>query len=354
MNWNKNHNIILPDIADFPDCHKFKKVERTKAIKKSVKESQRSLDKGDYDRFSKSLTALIEESDRQSPLPEKLKSIRAKQFTRIREMGRQHIQDEKRKLSVSRSDLPDSEAYRALEHDGVYQTSIDSKKIELLLAEKIKTLMLKTPDEMERGYDRSITLSRDDAEVFNEINHRYKAAGLLDAVSKYHHSGDLKVKSICLHVAAPEDTHYNQTLKDSSHNTKLVGLHFDPKYVMKSLLYLNDVDEGSGPFTFLPGSHRWWFPSASKVFAKGMSVGNYLNSEGHRQVAMQLPQGLRTNSIVGRLIPDGTPLSDRLLANEILYTGARGTALLFDPSTGFHRGGLCKSKRRINLQIVFG
>ena len=39
--------------------------------------------------------------------------------------------------------------------------------------------------------------------------------------------------------------------------SSLIGMHFDPKAVMKSIIYLNDVGEESGPFSVVPSTNRW-------------------------------------------------------------------------------------------------
>lgn len=49
---------------------------------------------------------------------------------------------------------------------------------------------------------------------------------------------------------------------DEVDTTSKRGFHVDVLYppLLKAFIYLNDVDEaGDGPYTIVPGSHRWWF-----------------------------------------------------------------------------------------------
>ena len=89
-----------------------------------------------------------------------------------------------------------------------------------------------------------------------------------------------------------------------------------------------------------------------RIFAWGTSVGNYCHNPEHRIVANAFPKRYRKNSIIGRLIPDGSELSDFLLAETTEYLSDTATVMIFDPTFGFHRGGICKSGTRINLQVI--
>jgi len=95
--------------------------------------------------------------------------------------------------------------------------------------------------------------------------------------------------------------------------------HRDPddKKMLKMFLYLNDVDEESGPFMYLKGSH---------------SMGRH-----SRLFPGKPPQGT----------PKFPKIEDDMLPREdiILATGKSGT-LIFADTSGLHKGGLAKSKNR--------
>lgn len=95
--------------------------------------------------------------------------------------------------------------------------------------------------------------------------------------------------------------------------------HFDYDYpaFVKLFFYLTDVDEGSGPFAFIEGSHR-----AKPVWRDGRFGDQEL---------------LRDHSLEGR---------------ERRLTGEAGTLLVVDTS-GFHKGTPVASGRRLILQLEF-
>lgn len=354
LNWNKEHYMTLPDMKDFPDCSVLPSIDEDEEILLTLSHIESALKKNNKILFAQLLKKLSKLCLVKAPNEVSLK-IWEEQYSSILQMGRQSIDDRIRKNTINRIDLKETDDYHQLNNLGYISFKISTKRLRKLLKSKINSLLSQNRLELNRGYDRSLFLNaKDDAAVFQELNRVYSKQGKLDAIAKYHHCKSVSVRSVCLHVCSPEDTHYLQTLKDCDTIPKLVGLHFDPKYVMKSLVYLNEVDLESGPFSFVPGSHRWWFDDLERIFAKGVSIGNYLNSPEHRLVAMQLPTQVRKNSIVGRFIPDDSELSNKLLADEKKFLSKDGNCIIFDPSTGFHRGGICSSGKRINLQIIFG
>jgi hypothetical protein len=93
---------------------------------------------------------------------------------------------------------------------------------------------------------------------------------------------------------------------------------FDDKHLLKAFLYLDDVDEGAGPFEFVAGSQpggryhgvRPWQP---------MGYGRVPEEDVSREVP---PDAIRT------------------------FTAPRGT-LIFCNTSGLHRGGFATSHPRI-------
>lgn len=76
----------------------------------------------------------------------------------------------------------------------------------------------------------------------------------------------------------------------------------------KSFLYLDDVDEGNGPFAYIPGTHRSHVRRIAKQLRRGSQATGFTDEE--------------LRSVIG---------------NEVRLTGAAGTLILADVR-GFHRG----------------
>lgn len=118
--------------------------------------------------------------------------------------------------------------------------------------------------------------------------------------------------------------HYNiwQNLKTTRPATQSQLWHRDPedRYILKLFVALEDVDEGSGPFTYAAGSHR-----------KGLArtVPEYTHKDGgtprsnDQQMAAAVPA-----------------------AQWVTCTGAKGTVIFAD-TQGYHRGGLARDHDRV-------
>jgi hypothetical protein len=99
---------------------------------------------------------------------------------------------------------------------------------------------------------------------------------------------------------------------------------FNDKHLLKAFLYLVDVDEGTGPFEYVPGS------------APG---GRYADAWPWRPLGENYP-------------PDGE-LERRIPADGVrTFTGEKGT-LLFCNTSGFHRGGFATTKPRVLATVTY-
>lgn len=98
--------------------------------------------------------------------------------------------------------------------------------------------------------------------------------------------------------------------------------HRDPeeKRTMKVFIYVNDVDESNGPFTYVRGSHPTSKSRYAGLFPQVLPYGSY---------------------------PDAARLEDLIDPKDIvLATGNSGTVIFCD-TAGIHRGGLAAKGKRI-------
>lgn len=104
--------------------------------------------------------------------------------------------------------------------------------------------------------------------------------------------------------------------------------HFDREdnYILKVFLYLNDVDEGTGPFTYAPGTHR-----------KGKFWG--------KQPEYDLENGVRrsTDEQMSAVVPAG---------DWIRGVGKKGT-IIFADTRGFHKGGEARTGDRLMYTCMY-
>jgi len=104
--------------------------------------------------------------------------------------------------------------------------------------------------------------------------------------------------------------------------------HRDPedRYIVKVFICLSDVDDGAGPFTYAPGTHR-------KGAVRGAAPFLYMDGATTRSDDTQM------ETIVPR-------------ERWIKGTGSAGT-IIFADTHGYHKGGLCRFHDRIMYTAEF-
>ena len=104
--------------------------------------------------------------------------------------------------------------------------------------------------------------------------------------------------------------------------------HYDREdnYILKVFLYLDDVDQGTGPFTYAPGTHRKGkLRSANPEFA--------------------IEGGVRrtTDEQMSAVIPE---------SEWIRGTGKKGT-IIFADTRGYHKGGEARTRDRLMFTCMY-
>jgi hypothetical protein len=127
-----------------------------------------------------------------------------------------------------------------------------------------------------------------------------------------------KIEYVDMWYSVPQPEEANRKASQRWHRD------FNDKHLLKAFLYLVDVDEGTGPFEYIPGS------------APG---GRYSNEWPWRPLGETYP-------------PDGA-VEERIPADAIkTFTGPKGT-LLFCNTSGFHRGGFATAKPRVLATVTY-
>jgi hypothetical protein len=187
-------------------------------------------------------------------------------------------------------------------------------------------------------------------------------------------------KPMEFHYAALDHAHdgqdwYQSCYGDKGINTaKTVYMHFDADCdIIKAMLYLKDVEDRDGPFSFVTGSHHWERPRFATAVQRGFDAASneefpltedrldYLSGyyrprfklAEYRRNHLSLPAALRGSTHFGDDLLDGSHLSSALLEQEHVFTGPAGTVVMFDGSHGIHRGGQTKEGSRWAVQIAF-
>lgn len=104
--------------------------------------------------------------------------------------------------------------------------------------------------------------------------------------------------------------------------------HYDREdnYILKVFLYLNDVDEGAGPFTYAPQTHP-------KGVLRGREPEYFLEKNVRRT----------TDEQMSAVVPK---------ENWIKATGKKGT-IVFADTRGYHKGGEARTSDRLMYTCMF-
>ncbi|MEQ1761680.1 MAG: phytanoyl-CoA dioxygenase family protein [Pyrinomonadaceae bacterium] len=104
--------------------------------------------------------------------------------------------------------------------------------------------------------------------------------------------------------------------------------HFDREdnYILKVFVYLKDVDEGTGPFTYAPRTHR-------KGILHGMEPEYFVEKNVRRTTSEQM----------AAVVP---------AENWVKATGKKGT-IVFADTRGYHKGGESRTSDRLMFTCMF-
>lgn len=237
----------------------------------------------------------------------------------------------------------------ALAQEGVIGEKLDTDPLLDFFYDDIRDLLARPSEEPEIDKIDSVTVRKDEAAT--KAVTEYLNQGRLLKEASHYRGRELKVRDVTVQVSRPSDRHHYQQFRDCETVTRLLNLHVDPKPgITKAIIYLGEVDDSNGPFQSVSGSHHWRRDEIDQIFAWGNSVGNYCHTPGHRRAANALPKPYRGNAIIGRLIPDDSDMCQFIEARLESWPSEKANTLVFDPCFLFHRGGLCKTRTRVNLQ----
>ena len=354
-----DHGLTLPDIADFPDAGKVTYPSNKVDWLPYDGEFNVAMREYNIEKFQVAYTKLCGDifGSGEVDLSGEARAAHQQQSSRIMQFVGLYFNSCKNQ--VDRDDIPDNKISNDLDKYGCSHFKIDPVKIQaikMMLSEQIDRLLaIQDHEAKPHFYDRFVTMRKADRpDVFNAVEKIFDDNNVFTGASKYNRNNkNLALDTIALHIATPTDTHHYQTLKDLPTVSDTISLHMDPKFnLIKSILYLQDVDEDSGPFTTVPTSNRWYYDPFERMVACGNSTGNYLDNQHKRDALLCMPSKMRKNVILGRYIRNGTQQSKMLLSKMHKYTSDHADCIIFDPTQTLHRGGLCNKGHRINLQIL--
>jgi len=330
-----DHGFVLPDIASFPDVANEPRNESEDLS--DIENLRNSIRNKDMSAFKSGYMKYVKHHD-------------SKLFSKLDQMFNHYCNFPKSRVDMS--GIKSNKIYDDLYENGVSFLDLNLDKCKKIVKPYVDELLGREdwrppPGRMDR------LKKMNDTPLRAEISKIFEESGIINAASKYNKGNRiLKVANVVLHVSTPTDTQWQQFLYDCSTITKTTNMHIDPKEdVIKSMVYLDDVDEDSGPFSYVQKSNRWIHDEVQDVFGRSITTGSYCYTPKVRSAVFQFPKSLRVSFNFGRLLLDNTPEQDRMLNDQTVFTSSLGNVCVFDPA-GIHRGAVCNTKNRIALQVL--
>lgn len=269
---------------------------------------------------------------------------------------------------------PDSanakKVYDELVGNGITVSSIPEKAIEKFTNDiEVYTKELKKKCG-EQAYGRNAIALPRRSSYWRIIEHHMEQSGFQKGAAAFY-GGNLVVTGCGLEHSSEGQTWWKDCYADAGLPTnKCVYMHNDYDYdYVKSLVYLNEVNDANGPFCYIPESHHWTRPLSLSFYIKELELllakkvrsglaqkevyyRPAMKHEAGRKLFISFPSIFRQLSHFGDDILDGSVLSNELLAKELRVTSNKGNFMFFAGGSGIHRGGTVYKGERWALQIT--
>lgn len=339
----KDHWFKLTDIAEFPELKDEWRLQDP--CDQELEQMESAISSVNYTQFTNALDKIFAKSKDIELLPKEKKY--ANKWKNEKLPGYfNHCCKYNRRSNIVKNDS----VFNDLFETGVHSCSVDIKGLVKKLQKNIDSLTnMKITNHRVDRYDRMLACDKETVIMVSDI---FKKTGILKASSNYN-GRNLSVTNVVLLVSKPNDTHYRGFMLDCKEEPETICYHIDPKEdVMKAMIYLNDIDDQAGPFSYIPTSNRFMINKLQQMFGRSITTGSYCHTPDARRSIFRLPKRLRVSYNFGRLLLDNTDLSKKILQEHIVYTTDKANCVAFDPGAGIHRGAFCKSKNRVALQVL--
>lgn len=129
--------------------------------------------------------------------------------------------------------------------------------------------------------------------------------------------------------------------------------HVDTAWgITKMIVYLGEVGDGNGPFSYVRGSHRARDGFWGRLVRKANDYAGLSSTRAPmRRLFAALPRVLQRKAAFGPDVRDDHPMAGDLLRAEWRVTSDHGHGILFDPD-GVHRGGMVREGQRRVIGVL--
>ena len=211
------------------------------------------------------------------------------------------------------------------------------------------------PGQARTWKDTSLPIGKDEAEqLYKDVRTALKTRGILGAAETYVGHA-VKIKNLDLQINDPTDAHWRNHFADAGvPDPSTAYMHIDSVRRVKCMIYLTDVTDRTGPFSYVLGTNAIRLGFLEDIIRKANDISRLDRCDREtRELFSALPKVLQRKSEFGNDLHDSMPEVAALLASEHFFTSDDGNLILFD-NNGIHRGGMVLEGKRIILQVPLG
>jgi hypothetical protein len=123
---------------------------------------------------------------------------------------------------------------------------------------------------------------------------------------------------------------------------------------LKAIIYMTDVDERTGPFSYVVGSNRMKIRRLDDLICEANDSNGLAGTDARSRARFAaLPRKLRQKGAFGNDLTPDSPLGREIGQGLWAVTAGRGSIVLFD-TKGIHRGGMVEDGERRVITCVIG
>ena len=197
---------------------------------------------------------------------------------------------------------------------------------------------------------------REQRELFELIEATLREAGVFDVASAYL-GRQTKLVDVNPQINDTSDSFWRDIFPD----TELKALpptaycHRDASGGdLKAIIYMTDVDERNGPFSYVIGSNRMRIDRLDDLICEANDSNGMAGTDpAARARFAALPRKLRQKGAFGNDVTPDSPLGREIGQGLWAVTAGRGSIVLFD-TKGIHRGGMVEDGERRVITCVVG
>jgi ectoine hydroxylase-related dioxygenase (phytanoyl-CoA dioxygenase family) len=193
-------------------------------------------------------------------------------------------------------------------------------------------------------------------ELFDVIETTLKEAGVFDVASAY-----LGRKARLIDVNPQINDTSDTFWRDIFPDTELKSLpptaycHRDASGGdLKAIIYMTDVDDRTGPFSYVVGSNRMKLDRLDDLICEANDSNGLAGTDARSRARFAaLPARLRQKGSFGNDVRPETPLGREIGQGLWAVKAGKGSIVLFD-TKGIHRGGMVEAGERRVITCVVG